>query len=216
VKRGLKQFLKRHLWFLVAFHRLLLRPKSYLHRTGWVASLRRGYPCRRDGSEVPWMNYAVIRLLEERLTDQLELFEFGSGYSTIFYGRRVRSVHSVEHDRRWFEHLASRLPDNATVAFRDLDTDGAYCRAIAEPGLSFDVIVVDGRDRVNCARQATRHLSEGGVVILDDSSRERYRDAFEHLRQEGFRALSLEGISPTSEDPVVTTIFYRDGNCLGL
>ncbi len=216
MKSGPKQFLKRHLWFVVAFHRLLLRPKSYLHRTGWVASLRRGYPCRPDGSEAPWMNYPVIRLLEERLRDDLDLFEFGSGYSTIFFARRVRSVYAVEHDRGWLDHLATRLPENASVAFRPEDVDGAYCRSIAEPGRRFDVVVVDGRDRVNCVIQSTRHLSPAGVLVLDDSDRKEYRAAFEHLRREGFRALSLEGLSPTSEDPELTTIFYRDGNCLGL
>ena len=49
-----------------------------------------------------------------------------------------------------------------------------------------DVIAVDGRDRVNCVKHAMPKLKPGGVLVLDDSHRPRYREAFErHRRMQG-------------------------------
>ncbi|HWN47408.1 MAG TPA: hypothetical protein VNM71_08615, partial [Steroidobacteraceae bacterium] len=96
------------------------------------------------------MNYAVVAFLERRLNKTLSVFEYGSGYSTLFYARRVRNVISVEYDQAWIASIGPRLPPNASVLFVPDDVDGDYCRAIARSGDSFDVVVVDGKDRENC------------------------------------------------------------------
>ena len=75
-----------------------------------IESLKRGYPCRSDGDEVPWMNYSIVSILNDRLRPDMKLFEFGSGYSTLFYAKRVNRVASVEYDRGWFDRMQSRVP----------------------------------------------------------------------------------------------------------
>lgn len=62
MKREIKLSFKKHLWFLIALQRMILRRKSYLHVTGWVESIKRGYPCDKDGSELPWMVVTAVRL----------------------------------------------------------------------------------------------------------------------------------------------------------
>ncbi len=152
MKKKVKIFLKRFPWSLIAFLRLVLRKKSYLHTTGWVESLKRGYPCDFEGSEIPWMNYPVINILKERLNKNLSLFEFGSGYSTLFYEKLVRDVTSVEYDRDWFYLIKEKTSENVSLLHREKDIDGIYCRAIGEFDKKFDVVIVDGRDRVNCVK----------------------------------------------------------------
>jgi len=215
-EKTLEQTLKRHFWFLVIFKRLVLRKKSYLHYTGWVESIKRGYPCGSDGSEAPWMNYPVINILKERLNGDLSLFEFGSGYSTLFYAKLVRNVISVEHDRMWLNRMEDKVPDNVSLLYKEKDIDGMYCRTITEFNQEFDVVIVDGRDRVNCVKQAIGKLSKIGVIILDDSARMRYLEAIDHAKKKGFRALSIEGLKPTSFGIDRTTILYRGNNCLNI
>jgi len=181
-----------------------------------VESFKSGVPCRNDGSPLPWMNYPVIAFLEERLIKDISLFEFGSGYSTKFFAQRVKDVTSVEYDIQWFDKLKESLPANVNLLFREKDVNGKYCRLISEQNRRYDVVVVDGRDRVNCVRTAVECLSERGVVILDDSQREKYKDALEHVAARGFRVLHWEGIKPTSSRTERTSIIYRDGNCLGI
>lgn len=216
MNKQIKKLLHRWLWWLIAFHKLVLRRKSYLHQTGWIESLKHKYPCGKDGAEIPWMNYSVIHLLRERLHKDLSLFEYGSGYSTLFYARLVRDVISIEYDRDWFDLIEKRAPGNVSFVYKEKDIDGGYCRAIGEFEKTFDVVIVDGRDRVNCVKQAIKELSEIGVIILDDSSRERYSEAVDYAENRGFRALSIEGLKPTGYGTDRTTILYRDNNCLNI
>ncbi len=211
----MRQILNRRLWFLFLLKQLVLK-KSYLYSTGWVESLKRGYPCENDGSEIPWMNYPLINLLKERLNRDLNLFEFGSGYSTLFYAKLVRSVISVEYNRNWLSLMDSKIPDNVSLIYREKDVDGSYCRSITEFNQEFDVVIVDGRDRVNCVKQAMGKLSKTGVIILDDSDRQRYSEAIDHAKKKGFRTLSLEGLKPSTGKLSKATILYRQDNCINI
>ena len=212
----LKHSLTRRFPKLSACYTLLAKGDSYLHSTGWIESKRRGYPCRPDGSELPWMNYAVVAFLERRLNKTLSVFEYGSGYSTLFYARRVRNVISVEYDQAWIASIGPRLPPNASVLFVPDDVDGDYCRAIARSGDSFDVVVVDGKDRENCVKQSMQALSSRGVIVLDDSERAKYASAISHAQQNGFLSVDFEGLKPTDSSWCRSTILYRRENCLGL
>lgn len=203
-------------WPLVAFSKLILRRSSYLRNNGWIESLKRGYPCRKDGSEIPWMNYPAIRILEERLNKKLCLFEFGSGYSTSFYAKKVNRVVSVEHNKYWYDLVKKKLPENVELIYQEKDIDGKYCRTIISTEKKYDVVVVDGGDRMNCLMQTPGALSERGVIILDDSQRKAYSDHMDALKNRGFRSMDFEGLKPMGSKIYKTTIFYRDGNCLNI
>ncbi|RYG06889.1 MAG: hypothetical protein EON96_22460 [Caulobacteraceae bacterium] len=77
-------------------------------------------------------------------------------------------------------------------------------------------MVIDGRDRVNCCRHSLASLSARGVVIWDNAERKRYRPGFALLEAHGFRRLNFHGLGPINGAPWLTSIFYRDGNCLGV
>lgn len=216
----IKDFFRKHLpWLYANLYgaRKLLRGKnSYLKNVGWVRSFLEAAPVSSDGEPVPWMNYSAVALLDERLSKDLVLFEYGSGYSTRFFAKRVQRVISVEYDPVWYEHVAANASENLTLLQRDKDVDGSYCRAASEFAEDFDVIVVDGRDRANCVRQAVDKLTERGVILLDDSDRERFAPAFDFVRSQGFRVLSIRGIKPMSGRGHQASFIYRDNNCLGL
>jgi precorrin-6B methylase 2 len=220
VFQGLKAAIKRRWPDEVNGYRLyrdLVRNHdSYLHTTGWLKSLESFRPIDADGRPVPWMNYAVVHLLQQRLPRDAVIYEYGSGSSTLFWSERVARVVSLEYDKGWFALVTKGLPANATVEFCAQDVDGAYCRMIGRTGLLFDAVFIDGRDRVHCVKQGRLCLAPRGVLVLDDSDRERYGEAHQFMRQEGFLALSIRGLKPTGCGTDETTIFYRLGNCLGL
>lgn len=190
--------------------------ESYLKQSGWLRSMEGGNPVDLDGNPVPWMNYPIVELLKARIPADAVVFEYGSGGSTVFWASRVREIISLEYDRDWFNRISGSLPANAKLRYCAQDIDGIYSRSAASTGSTFDVIFVDGRDRVNCVIQSRYALAETGVLVLDDSQRSRYRPAFDFMRGEGFSALSIGGLKPTGIGLDETTIFYRSGNCLGL
>jgi predicted O-methyltransferase YrrM len=189
---------------------------NYLEPSGWLQSARVRRPVDADGNPLPWYTYAAIAFLATRVRKDLEVFEFGSGNSTLWWADRVASVTSVEHLAEWAAIVRPDLPDNAQVQIVPLEADGDYARAALTSGRLFDVIVIHGRDRINCARHSLSALKPGGVMIWDNTERRRYRSGYEALTEAGFRRLNFRGLAPIRGKEVETTIFYRPDNCLGI
>ena len=193
-----------------------LRLLPYLTSSGWLNSLEAKLPVDADARPLPWHTYPMIDFLTSRVLPHMEVFEFGSGNSTLWWAARVASVMSVEHHPNWAKQIAQRVPENVSLHHVPLDEDGDYCRTTSRARHKFDVIVIDGRDRVNCARNCLHALREGGVLIWDDSQRSRYRPGFRYLRRRGFKQLTFSGLGPMAPSPWDTSVFYRAENCFDL
>ncbi|MCK9801667.1 class I SAM-dependent methyltransferase [Pseudomonas sp. MAFF 302030] len=189
---------------------------GYLRDIGWVNSFNKKIPVDVNGGAVPWVTYPFIDFIKDRLCGVDKLFEYGSGNSTFFYSSYVVAVYAVEHDADWYEYISKKVPDNVSVSFESLEVNGAYCRRAATSGNKYDLIVVDGRDRVNCVVNSLGALSDKGVIVLDDSERDRYQEAIIFMLDNGFRKIDFWGVSPGLLYKKNTTIFYRDGNALGI
>ncbi len=222
--KSLKWFARKHLsvFRLLNYLRLLCtRKKGYLRATGWVKSILKGYPCDAEGNELPWMNYAFVAFVTERLKDDMTVLEFGSGYSTVFWARHTKAVYAVEDDDFFRDMLKDRLPGNAQVSLCTPDGDvsySQYAKHVSETndGLLFDVAVIDGSDRVDSCINTVPYLKPDGVIIWDDSTTEDYFDGFDQLQEKGFKKLEFEGLKSGDRGIVKTAVFYREKNCLGI
>jgi predicted O-methyltransferase YrrM len=115
----------------------------------------------------------IVEYVHGILVNTMRVFEFGSGASSIWLAKRAGSVTSVEHDDRWLVAVGDMAPHNLKLVKAPLP----YHEEINEAGGEFDLIVVDGRDRVNCVSAAIPRLKDGGYLLLDDSHRGRYYKA---------------------------------------
>ena len=201
---------------LLTINTLLINKKSYLRSTGYLQSFKQGHPCSADGEFLPWMNYPVIALLDERLNKKINIFEYGSGYSTKFYAKRVNTVTSLEYNHFWYKKIKKTLPSNVNLIFQESDIDKQYCRAIHKTQKKYELIIIDGDDRENCMRECITALSENGIVLLDDSQREEYDASIKQLEDSGFKRIHFEGLKPKGKHMERTTVFYRDNNCFGI
>lgn len=192
----------------------LSKHDGYLEELGWFDSFQRSMAIDRQQGAIPWLTYPAIAFIEPRLHNDMRLFEFGSGNSTIWWARHVGEVVSCEHNPAWHEQMAPRLPPNVNYLYVELDN--GYSEAIRRYREEFDVLVVDGRERVQCIRNSLGALKSGGVVIWDNSEREKYRPGFEFLRDAGFRRIDFWGMGPIYAVLWCTTVFYRQNNCFGI
>jgi hypothetical protein len=190
--------------------------KGYLAEIGWFKAHDKESPVDANDKPIPWVTYSFIDFISPRLNKAHRVFEFGSGNSTFFYAQYAGRVVSVEHDQAWLNKILAHKPDNAEMIFCELTKNGTYCRMPLSLGQTFDIIIVDGRDRVNCCLQCLSALSEQGVVVLDDSERDFYKPAIDFLLQQGFKQIPFSGISPGLFYRKSTTVFYKEGNCLGI
>ena len=195
---------------------LHLSRDSALTTSGWFRSYSERRPTDSDGKPLPFMSYAAIHFLGSRTKRDLRVFEFGSGYSTLWWASRVKEVFSCEHDRQWYQQMKKSSPSNVHLLYRDVEISGAYPNSIKEQQERFDVVVIDGRERVACAEAAVSHMSPKGIFVWDDTDRERYKPGMNALLASGYRQLDFIGIGPMLTAMKFTSIFYRADNVLGI
>ena len=155
---------------------ILLRDQAYF------ASVRTGELRDREKNYLPWFTYPAIEALDNWDLSEKRIFEYGSGFSTLFWASRAKEVFSVEHNRAWYEKVAEQAPQNVRLILAPIDKEEsnpsdetrrqftAYANAIEG---RFDVIVVDGYARSGvrylCAQAALAHLESTGLIVLDNS-----------------------------------------------
>jgi len=190
--------------------------KGYLAEIGWMEAYRARVPLDKDKQPLPWFTYSFIDFMEPRLANTLHVFEYGSGYSTRYFSKRVASVTSVEHDREWLAAGMKDKGENVTLVHYEGIVNSDYCRAATLQGKKFDVVLIDGFDRNNCCKHAAEALSEQGVIIFDDSQLEKFQEGVAYLKQAGFKMLPFSGISPGLFYRKETSVFYRPNNCFSI
>jgi hypothetical protein len=187
---------------------------GYLVDTGWTKSVLLGRPVSASGLPIPWMTLSFIDFIEARLRPDMCLFEFGTGASTHFYASRVKQIDSVEHDARWHAEIQAQLPSRARVILVPLDRGGEYALSCLHWSVFYDMVIIDGRDRVNCIKSALGALAPDGCLVLDDSERPDYLEGCDALTQAGFKRLDFWGMAPALTYRKCTSVFYRPMNCL--
>jgi predicted O-methyltransferase YrrM len=167
------------------------------------------------GEPIPWITYPSIQFIEPRLRPEMSVFEYGSGFSTQWWAKRVQRVVSCEHDREWYERTRAGVPGNVQMIHASREQH-EYSNQILKYSNEFDVIVIDGRDRVLCAQNSVAALKPTGVILWDNAERAEYQPGCQSLLQQGFRRVDFWGLSPMVIWENMTSLFYRDGNCMGL
>ncbi|MFA5344544.1 MAG: glycosyltransferase [Kiritimatiellia bacterium] len=121
------------------------------------------------------------RLLLRRGHTPLAVLEWGAGASTKYFTDLLARAgvpftwDAMEHDPVWASKVRAMNISGATVTLADKDSE-AY---LTPPKRKYDLIYVDGRNRVQCLRAARGLLAPGGAVLLHDAQRARYRPGFE-------------------------------------
>ena len=190
--------------------------KSALMESGWFRSFHTKQSVDAAGAPLPWCTYPYISFIMPRLEKHWRVFEYGCGNSTRWYADRVGRITAVEHDTRWVQQVRSLLPANASVIQQALESGNDYPQQVHAEGKPYELIIIDGRRRNDCAQEATQALTADGVIVFDNSDRDDYQIAMTHLAAQGFRRLDFWGLSPITSHLNCTSIFYRSPNCLGI
>lgn len=119
--------------------------------------------------EIPWMVPGAIILLDELLTKDMRVLEFGSGGSTLFFSRRAKSVLSYESVRGWYNRMLDivrgRGISNVELVF--------YAGRDVDPVGPFDCILVDplGDPRGWLVKKSIPLLTGPKILVLDNYGR---------------------------------------------
>jgi hypothetical protein len=209
---------------------ILLHPSNIKWYFHWRDSLNGKRSPLND--ELPWVTYRAIDWFSRHLTHEMVLFEWGSGGSTVFFSQRVKRVVTIEHNPNWHQYVSSHLErkgvNNISLQLVEpgeittsdpwyLSTTFAkyagkyfesYCKAIDKYSDGyFDVVMVDGRARIGCIRQALPKVKPGGFIVLDNSERASYRPGIELISKQ--KDIRLSGPGPYSRKSWETRIMQK-------
>lgn len=212
----IRKFIKVLSNFKLLKQLISMNESGYLYNIGWINSFKYRIPIDKDSNPLPWVTYGFMDFISDRLNITMDIFEFGAGNSTLWYADKVNTVTSVEHDNAWFEKIQENMPKNVNINYKKLKYDGEYSKFPNTLDNKFDIVIVDGRDRVNCMKNAIRSIKDNGVIVLDDSERQQYKDGIDFLLNHNFKKIDFWGISPGLFYKKNTTVFYKKNNCLGI
>jgi len=123
------------------------------------------------------------------------ILEWGPGDSTIMMAKWCpeADIITVEHQEEWYlfwkkEFITKKINDKICMFLTEGPEDNRedsrwvlYADPLPE-GYEFDLIFVDGRERVRCLKYAKKVLAPGGVVILHDAQRGEYQEGIKMFK----------------------------------
>lgn len=172
---------------------------------GYLDSRKSNKPIDNHGKPIPWFTYPAIEFLDSLDLRTATIFEWGSGHSSAYFAARCSSIESIESDRGWFEYQQGILKPNQSVRYRAASSED-YCLAIKESDLrKYDIIIVDGMQRVRCCEQAIAKLKDGAILILDNS--DWYPKLCQSLRTSGLIQIDFHGHGPINPYTWSTSFF---------
>jgi len=178
---------------------------------GHLRTCRR-WECRdANGNPLPWYTYPAIDYLRRLDTSGMRVFEYGCGFSTLFWAAKSKSVVSIEDNSEWFQKVKSSMPGNVSLhLIRDPDQ---YIHAINDKTVGtdelYDVIIIDAKHRNETARAAIARVSPGGLLILDNS--DWYPETATLLSASGFTRIDMIGFGPINSYTWCTSLFLKPG-----
>lgn len=206
-----KRFTPRFVWSPA--RRVLtgvLTPLRFSVATGHFRSSIAAAALDRDGRPLVWYTYPAIDFLGAKRYDGRSVLEFGAGHSTLWWAKRAARVVSYEGDRSRYELVKARVPENVELHLSTFDLPEVQTLCASR---RFDVVVVDGMNRLRAAQIAASLLTPDGAVVVDNSEgnwgHPGHYPILDHFRERGFSRVDFYGFAPGVLRQHCTSIFFR-------
>jgi SAM-dependent methyltransferase len=153
---------------------------------------------------LPWITDAATDYIDSVIAlkrvagESIVAMECGSGSSTGYLAQRVTRLVSFDHDGNWHAAIRTAITAIGCANVEWRTAERPYARFFGDyADETFDIVLVDGRDRTACVELARRVLKPGGVLAVDNTERISgldgrgpYFDMLRHL--DGWQAVHFE------------------------
>lgn len=171
---------------------------------GQWRSIREGVSIDKEGNPVPWYTYPATEYLKRFNFNDKIIFEWGSGYSSLFWAKRAKEIVSIDDSPKWADIVLKNKLVNQKIILLEEKKD--YIEAILCQNKKFDVIIIDGKYRYECAKVAIKCLSESGMIILDNS--DWFPKTARTLRGYNLLQVDFSGFGPGNGYAWTTSLFF--------
>ncbi len=143
--------------------------------------------------ERPMMSDEEIKFFKSYLNKSKIVLEWGAGRSTLEFSKDTKKYYSIEHDFNWYNLIWKEILKNTKIYYVPPNTPNLdwhpvfaegghdefrnyiqFANNIASFNKKFDIVLIDGRARVDCAIEVLPHLKGGSIVFIHDFNRITY------------------------------------------
>lgn len=110
------------------------------------------------GMQMPWYTRPALEVINHFDFINKTIFEYGCGYSTLWFRSRGAKVYGVDSDMKW--------ADLAGVRFEPVKD--WYLECINYLNVDLDIVCIDGDHRDECFDYALLNLKKNGIIIIDN------------------------------------------------
>ncbi len=116
-----------------------------------------------SGLIAPWYTLPALQWLKQQDVSQWRVFEYGCGYSTIWWRLNCKEIESVDSNKNWAKAMTAAFVSDKKeyielpVRLQHFEQDNI-----------FDCIIIDGEHREECTEFCLPYLKPGGVLIIDN------------------------------------------------
>lgn len=181
--------------------------RIFIDEYGFKKSVDDSMPVDKNGNPLPLYTYPAIEYLRSLNFKNKEIFEYGSGNSTLFWLEKGAMVTSVENNEEWRDQLNKKIGKDKNHKLLFAKKKG-YINSIMQDNKKYDLIVIDGSEnRLECTKNAIKKIKEDGIIILDNA--DWFANSAKLIRDElDFMQIDFYGFRPSKHNSAVTSIYF--------
>jgi hypothetical protein len=147
---------------------------------------------------LPWYTKPALEWLKQQDVSQWKIFEYGAGYSTIWWNLNSKESESIDSDMRWAIAMS---------CLHGEDKD-AYVQIIRQfPDR--DCIIVDGDWRDVCVVFCIQSLKSGGHLIIDNWGQGDFPPAYCDMADDLLKGWDKKLFKQPNHSTWITAIFTK-------
>ena len=166
---------------------------------GFLESTRNDVPVNNKNQIMPMYTYPCYEWLDSIDWTDSKVFEFGTGYSTIWWQNKKADYYGVEDNGEWYH----KIKEKSKIKY---ETDlKKYMKTIYDYDFKFDVIVIDGQVRFDCIKPAFEKIKDNGMIIFDNS--DWHKSCKEELDKTDLIPIHFHGFKTMHVDSTTTSCY---------
>jgi len=168
---------------------------------GFLESSKKNIPVNDKNEIMPMYTYPCYEWLNSIDWNDSKVFEYGTGYSTIWWQNKNVDYHAVEDNKQWYDMIEDKTNINYKPGLHK------YIQSIYDYNYKFDVIVIDGVVRFDCIKPALEKIKDDGIIIFDNT--DWHKDSKEELDKSDLIPIHFHGFKPLHVDSETTSCYVN-------
>ena len=171
---------------------------------GFLESSRSDVPVNNKNQIMPMYTYPCYEWLDSIDWTGSKVFEFGTGYSTVWWQNKKVDYYGVEDDGEWYQRIIKLINGKQLKVKYEIDLK-KYMKTIYDYDFKFDVIVIDGQVRFDCIKPALEKIKDNGMIIFDNS--DWHKSCKEELDKTDLIPIHFHGFKPIHVDSETSSCY---------